>query len=197
MASVPELEKLNLPFSMARCTAADASAENWSSMGERDAAPGELDVADLLALHVEHGDDGHHAVARELLAIAQDDGVGVADAQAVDVDDAGLHGVPALDAAAAHLERIAVVDHEDVLGRDTHLLAQRGVSTQVHGLAVDGHEERRLGERQHELELLLARMARHVHEGTALVVHVAAELGQAVDDLLHGLLVAGGPAWRR
>ena len=34
-------------------------------------------------------------------------------------------------------------------------------------------------------------MARDVHQRTALVVHVATELGQAVDDLLNGLLIAG------
>lgn len=44
--------------------------------GERNAAPGVLDIADLLALHVERGDDGNHAVAGELLAIAQHDRVG-------------------------------------------------------------------------------------------------------------------------
>lgn len=45
--------------------------------------------------------------------------------------------------------------------------------------------------RQHELKLLLARMAGDMHQRTALVVHVAAELCEAVDDLLNGLLIAG------
>ena len=53
---------------------------------------------------------------------------------------------------------------------------------QMHGLTVHGHEEGGLGEGQHELKLLLARMARDVHQRTALVVHVAAELCEAVDD---------------
>ena len=53
------------------------------------------------------GDDGNgrdHTVVGELLAIAQDDGVGIADTQAVDVNDTGLDGRTALDDTTAHLE---------------------------------------------------------------------------------------------
>ncbi len=147
--------------------------------GERDAATGELKIADLLTLHVEHGNDRHHTVARELLTVAQDDRVGIADAQAVDVHDAGLDGAAALDDAVAHLEGIAVVDHEDVLGGDAHLLAERGVRAQVHGLAVDGHEVARLGESEHELKLLLAGVAGNVDQGTALVVRASMSLSSS------------------
>ena len=63
-------------------------------------------------------DDGNgrdHTVIGELLAIAQDNGVGVADAQTVNIDDAGLDGRTALDDTATHLERVAVIEDKDVI----------------------------------------------------------------------------------
>ena len=63
-------------------------------------------------------DDGNgrdHTVIGELLSIAQDNGVGVADAQTVNIDDAGLDGRTALDDTATHLERVAVIEDKDVI----------------------------------------------------------------------------------
>ena len=74
---------------------------------------------------------------------------------------------------------------------ETHLAGQLGMGAQVHGLAVNRHKVRGLGHGHQELELLLAAVARDVDESAVLIPHVAAELGQAVDDLLDGLLVAG------
>ena len=53
------------------------------------------------------------------------------------------------------------------------------------------HKVRGLGHGHQELELLLATVTGNVDESAVLIPHVAAELGQAVDDLLDGLLVAG------
>ena len=64
------------------------------------------------------------------------------------------------------------------------------MGTQVHGLAVNRHKVGGLGHGHQKLELLLAAVARDMDEGAILIPHVAAKLGQAVDDLLHGLLVA-------
>jgi len=61
----------------------------------------------------------------------------------------------------------------------------------MHGLAVDRHKVRRLGHGHQELELLLATVTRDVNEGAVLIPHVAAKLGETVDDLLNGLLVTG------
>ena len=58
------------------------------------------------------------------------------------------------------------------------------------------HKVGGLGHGHQELELLLAAVARDVDECAILIPHVAAKLGQAVDDLLHGLLVAGNGSCR-
>ena len=73
---------------------------------------------------------------------------------------------------------------------NAHLTGKLGMGTQMHGLAVNRHKVGGLGHGHQKLELLLAAVARDMDEGTILIPHVAAELCQAVDDLLHGLLVA-------
>ena len=70
------------------------------------------------------------------------------------------------------------------------------MGAQVNGLAVNRHKVGGLGHGHQELELLLAAVARDVDECAILIPHVAAKLGQAVDDLLHGLLVAGNGSCR-
>ena len=61
---------------------------------------------------------------------------------------------------------------------------------------MDRHEIARMRHGKHELELLLATVAGDVNQATRLVVNIAAELGQAIDDLLNGLLVAGNGSSR-
>ena len=73
---------------------------------------------------------------------------------------------------------------------DAHLAGQLGMGAKMHGLTVNRHKVRGLGHGHQELELLLATVTRDVDESAVLIPHVAAELGQAVDDLLDGLLVA-------
>ena len=65
------------------------------------------------------------------------------------------------------------------------------MSAQMHGLTVNRHKVRGFGHGHQELELLLATVTGDVDESAVLIPHVAAELGQAVDNLLDGLLVAG------
>lgn len=67
----------------------------------------------------------------------------------------------------------------------------------MHGLTVNRHKVRGLGHGHQELELLLATVTRDVDESAVLIPHVAAELGQAVDDLLDGLLVARNRSCRK
>lgn len=159
--------------------------------GKRDTAARELDGLDLLVLERDDGNGRDHTVVGELLAIAQDNGVGIADTQAVDVDDAGLDGCTALDDTTAHLERVAVIEDKDMIVLDAHLAGELGMSAQMHGLTVNRHKVRGFGHGHQELELLLATVTGDVDESAVLIPHVAAELGQAVDDLLDGLLVAG------
>ena len=143
--------------------------------GERHAATGELDGVDLLALERDDGDRGDHAVVCELLTVAKHDGIGVADAKSVDVDDAAFDRRTALHDAAAHLERVAVVHDEDVLAGDSQLAPEARVGAQVDSLAVDRHEVRWVRHGEHKLELFLAAVTGDVDERAVLVVHVAAD----------------------
>ena len=74
---------------------------------------------------------------------------------------------------------------------EAHLACKLSMGAQMYGLAVDRHKVCRLSHGHQELELLLATVARNVNEGAVLIPHVAAKLGEAVDDLLNGLLVTG------
>lgn len=80
---------------------------------------------------------------------------------------------------------------------DAHLASQLGMGAQMHGFTVNRHKVRGLGHGHQELELLLATVARDVDKSAVLIPHVATELGQAVDDLLDGLLVTGDRALPR
>lgn len=80
---------------------------------------------------------------------------------------------------------------------DAHLAGQLRMGAQMHGLTVNRHKVRGLGHGHQELELLLATVTRDVDESAVLIPHVAAELGQAVDDLLDGLLVARNRSCRK
>ena len=70
------------------------------------------------------------------------------------------------------------------------------MGAQMHGLTVNRHKVRGLGHGHQELELLLATVTGDVDESAVLIPHVAAELGQAVDDLLDGFLIAGNRSCR-
>ena len=92
MASEPLLVKLNLPFSYRLHDGCGGILGELVVDGKRNTAARELDGLDLLVLERDDGNSRDHTVVGELLAIAKDDGVGIADAQTVDIDDAGLDG---------------------------------------------------------------------------------------------------------
>ena len=95
------------------------------------------------------------------------------------------------DPVVNHLERVAVVEDEDVLLVHAKVDRELGMGAKVLGLAVNGHEITGLGHGEHKLELLLGPVARDMHERLVLVVNGAADLRERVDDRLDALLVAG------
>lgn len=131
MASEPLLVKLNLPFSIVFIMDAEASSENWSSMANETPRPENSMASIFLCLRETMGNGRDHTVVGELLAIAQDDGVGIADTQAVDVNDTGLDGRTALDDTTAHLERVAVIEDKDMIVLDAHLAGQLRMGAQM------------------------------------------------------------------
>ena len=139
------------------------------SLGAEGEAPGDqLRLADRPpGLTVDDHDDGGDAVLGQQLPVAQDHVAHVAHAEPVDVDHAVLDALGDAGTLVVDLETVAVVEHEDVLAGYAHLFGQAGVRGEVTRLAVDGHEELRLHEVEHELELLGGRVTRDVH------VHVA------------------------
>ena len=104
-----------------------------------------LHVADdAAAAAIDGGGDGGEALLGQVAALVQHLFACVTHAQAVYQDDAVLHSLTAFDAMRGKLQRVAVVQDEDLLGRHARGLAQLRVRTQVHGLAVHGHECLRL-----------------------------------------------------
>ena len=76
------------------------------------------------------------------------------------------------------------------------MLRGLGVALELLELTVHGQEELRVGQRQHELLLLLAGMAGHVGIVHIFVNDLGPESQQAVDDLGDGLFIAGDRAGR-
>ena len=146
------------------------------------------DVAGLL---VDRDHDHEHAVVGEGAPVAQDDVADLADRQAVDVDVAGRHRLAAPGGAVGQdLDRLAVLDDEDVLRRDAGLDGQPAVLDLHPELAVHRDEVLRLGQPEHQLELFLAGVAGHVGALDRVVVDVGAGLEQVVDRPGDVLLVA-------
>ena len=132
---------------------------------ERDAAAGDIDVSDLEGAALKHDDAGDDSVLGELLTVAKNDGVSITDTKAVNVDNAGIDAGAKRDLAVAHLERVAVVEQPDILAGNAYGFRKLRVSAKVDGLTVDWHEVARMHHGEHELELLLATVARNVHDG--------------------------------
>ena len=64
-----------------------------------------------------------------------------------------FYRLTAASALGAELDAVTVVQHEYVFGVHANRLSELGMSGEMSGLAVNRHEERRLHEVQHELEL--------------------------------------------
>src|SRR5699024_2747177 len=108
-----------------------------------------------------------------------------------DVDVTGAHLAADLDPAVDQVHDHAVVDDDDVVGVDAGPDGQVGVGAQVSPLPVHGHDVARLDDVVAVDELAGAGVAGDVHLRVALVHHLGAPAGQAVDDARDGVLVAG------
>ena len=75
--------------------------------------------------------------------------------------------------------------------RDAHGLRQLGVQAQALEVAVERHHVARLDEVQHQLDLLGVAVPGGVHGRVARGDHVAADVVEPVDRLVHRALVAG------
>ena len=130
-----------------------------------------------------------------MVAVAQHDVADVADAIAVHHDRPGRDGVLHRHAVGRNADILAVFGDIDVLFGDiAQVLGRLGMAFELLELAVHRQEKLRMRQRQHELLLFLAGMARDVGVVHILVDDFRPEAEQAVDDLGHGLFVAGdGP----
>src|SRR6478735_5775129 len=147
---------------------------------------------DRTGLLVDRHDDHEHPVVGEGAAITQDDVTDIADRQPIDVDVTGgdWGGAPC-GAVGVELDRRPVLDDEHVLRGHPRLRRQAAVLDLHPELTVHRDEVLRLGQAEHELELFLAGMARHVCTLDRVVVDVGAGLEQVVDRARDRLLVAG------
>ena len=161
-----------------------------------EAAGDDLGPADDVArLLVDGHDDHEHAVVRERSPVAEHDLADVADREAVHEHVAGGHLLAAAGGAVGEdLDRLAVLDDEHVLRCDARLDRETAVLDLHPELAVDRDEVLRLRQAEHQLQLLLARVSRHVGPLDRVVVHVRAGLEQVVDGPADVLLVAGNRA---
>src|SRR6266508_60519 len=146
-------------------------ADQLLGFGRVDPSPGDdLGAGDDLTRSRIDGDDHHDdTLLGQAATVAQHAVAHVAD-DAVDVEVPGGHRpLLELDAGAIDGEGVAVLAHDDLLGRDADLLGQLGVMDHVPVLAVDGDEELRLQEVEDELQLLLRGVPGDVHGGVAAV----------------------------
>ena len=119
------------------------------------------------------------------------DGLGdVADGRAVDEDVAAVDLAGDLGDTVDEVDDHAVLGHHDALARHAGGDGQVGVGPHVADLAVDRQHVARLDDVVAVEQLAGAGVAADVHEGVALVDHVGAPAGQAVDDAVDGVLVA-------
>ena len=159
--------------------------------GERNPSGVDLDGLDGALLARKSDGASDNTLLCELLAIPDNDWVGLSYRPSVDVNDARLHGVAPANPVVDHLERVAIIEDKDVLLVHAKVNRKLGMGAKMLSLTMNGHEITGLGHGEHELELLLGPVARDVHERLVLVVNGASDFGERVDDCLDALLVAG------
>ena len=152
-------------------------------------------AADLAADRVDHHDHRDEALLAEDPAVLEVGLGDVADVGAVDED------VAAVDLAGDARDAVDEVDDDAVLGDHDVLDAgrpgERGVGLHVAVLAVHRQHVARLDDVVGVEQLAGAGVTGDVDLRVALVDDVRPEPGQAVDDLVDGVLVARGSAsWR-
>ena len=143
---------------------------------------------------VDHDDDRDEALLGEDAAVLEVGIRDLADRRAVDVDEAEVELADDRGDAVAQVDDGAVLADDRALRRDAGVLRELGVGDQVAVLAVHGQHVLRLQDVVAVEQLAGGGVARDVHLGVALVHDVGAELGQAVDHAVDGVLVAGDQA---
>ena len=155
------------------------------------AAGDDLGISDRLTVFGRERDDGHDdAVLGQMAAVAQHGAADVADAGAVDIHVACRNIACRAHAALGDLNHFAVFGHEHILWLHTHELADLGVLAEHAVLAVHRNEVVWLCQREHHLQLLLARMAGDVQRCVAVIDDLRALLEQLIDDAADCDLVA-------
>ncbi len=139
---------------------------------------------------VDAGDDDHHALLGQHLAVAEDPVADVADAEPVDVEVAGRDPLHLPHALVGDLHAVAVLAQEDVVVGQAHRPRQGGVVDHVLVLAVHRDEPLGLGDRVVGLELVGLGVAGGVDVLQAGVHDLHAEAHEAVDHLGDVHLVA-------
>ena len=140
---------------------------------------------------VQHGRHDQDAFLAHVHAVEQHVVPDVPDAQAVHVHGSGGHGARDLEFVLAQADHVAVLGDQGALGRAGEGLGEAGVVDLVAGLAVPRQEVLGPREVQDRGEFFLAAVPGGVHPVGGGVVHVHADLVQAVDDEVHGFLVPG------
>ena len=144
------------------------------------------------------GDDRHdQAVFSQVAAIAQHFVADLAGPRAVDQHAADGRLAGDARALGVELQDVAVLGQQHLrlrLAPGEHALGDARVLRQLPELAVNRHEIARPDERQHQLQLLLAAVARDVNVLDALVNHVGAAPRDVVDHAPDG--DSRCPEWR-
>ena len=93
-------------------------------------------------------------------------------------------------AAVLDLDHTPVLDHGDILRRDTERFRQLAVQFEHAQLAMHRDEELGLGQVDQQFHLLLAGMPGDMHGCGFAVDHIGAPLVQAVDDVVDRFFIA-------
>src|SRR5699024_8991882 len=139
-----------------------------------------------------HGDEDRHEALSGQDQTVLEVGLGdLADRRPVDEDVVAVHGADDLGAAVLEVDDPAVIGQDDVLPIDSGRLGVAGIGQQVPPLTVDGHDAAGLDDVVRVQQLAAGGMAGDMDLRIGLRDHAGTELHQAVDDLEHGVLVAG------
>src|SRR3990172_5248290 len=132
----------------------------------------------------------HHPIPRQMLSLPENGISHIPDALPIHKDSTpgDLANDPPL--VGSKFEDIAVLGQIDVLRINPYCRGETRMVVAMPVLAVDREEELRAGEVQHQLELLLTRVTRHVHGGQLLRDHLCPPPEELVDSPRNRSLVS-------
>ncbi len=133
----------------------------------------------------DHRKEGDHAVFRQLLALLEHPGIDDAIAGGIEQFNACLHRITGADGVGAEFDHVAVVDDQDVVGRNAHRLSSFAVGNEHAVLTMHRHKIFGLGEGQHQLLVFLEAVARDVNTLALAINHLGTEHHQPVDRVDH------------